>query len=126
MPVSSLAQSLVLPHSVIGASTHLAMSRRSTSPMPTGRTPGCLSNATRRLVISARMAAQGGELLLSHSTQAATSSRSSWDWRLKFKSQSSQARLSAPEGPAPSRSLEATCSTMPCSQSTGRGSGTRG
>ena len=78
--------------------------------MPTGRTPGCLSSATRRLVISARMAAQGGELLLSHSTQVATSSWSSWDWRLKFRSKSSQARVSPRR-----RDLRRRAAWTPCS-----------
>ena len=74
IPPERPEQRFAVPQAVVALapsseSTHLAMTLRRVSPMPRGRTPGSLSNATSRLDMRARYAAQGGWVLESHSTQ---------------------------------------------------------
>jgi len=82
MPASSPAQSCMLPHASLPSSPHcIRMSLETaciqTSPMLSGRTPGCLSRATRQPWRMAPYEAHSGVVFAIQSTHSTSSSRSS-------------------------------------------------
>ena len=104
--------------------THLDTARSQHSPMPTGRTPGFLSSATRRPWRIARYAAQGGEVLPSqsvHSNSSSLSSAEAFPCLSKALLSSAESTLLHPAAPV---SFLATASTIAGLQSRGIGSGT--
>ena len=113
MPASRPTHSWRFPHSVFACYpaaliTSLARARRSVSHMPTGRTPGLLSSATRRHSISAQWVAQGGEEVASQSSKLATTTLSSSKTHPKRRSQFRSSIASDPSAPAAPESFDAT------------------
>ena len=82
-------------------------------PMPTGRTPGFLSSATRRPTIRAQYAAHGGDPFASHCVHAASYSPSSSDSAPNRVHQSLSIDGSAPLGP-PGPPIFPTISSISC------------
>ena len=97
----------------------LASALQSVSPMPTGRTPGCLLSATRCHAISARWAALEGEELAIQSACLATTTLKSSDAHPKRRSQLRSTIASAPNAPAAPESFDETYMTSSSVKSRG-------
>ena len=116
-PASRPAQSWSAPHTSLALvpatfRKHLAVRRRQSSPIPTGRTPGSLSRATNLPLMRALIAAQGGVPLAIHSVKSATAMRRRLLALPCFKRRCLRRIESTPPKPAPPDKEPATSWTM--------------